>query len=176
MYPKPILGYGLCECGCGQTTGISASSNPRIGIVRGKPARFVRGHYSLMGPVAFWSNVPDHLPGDVCWPWQGRSNADGYGRWGKRLAYHVLYETLVGPVPDGLQLDHLCRNRICVNPAHLEPVTQRENCLRARKTNCQHGHPLSGPNVSPERKCRTCRRVYLREYQRRRAQERRANA
>ena len=69
-----------------------------------------------------------------CWVWRRAGNGDGAGRvWfdGKlRLAHRVVYEMVKGPIPDGLQLDHLCANRLCVNPDHLEPVTNRENKLR----------------------------------------------
>lgn len=69
-----------------------------------------------------------------CWEWQGEMNRNGYGRvWinGKRLMSHrVTYELLVGPIADGLVVDHLCKNRACCNPEHLEPVTIRENTLR----------------------------------------------
>jgi hypothetical protein len=71
-----------------------------------------------------------------CWEWCGELSSNGYGRvWrnNKRIAAHrAYYEQEVGPIPDGLQLDHLCRNRRCVNPDHLEPVTRTENQLRAR--------------------------------------------
>lgn len=70
----------------------------------------------------------------ACWLWCGEINRNGYGRvWigGKRLMTHrVVYELLVGPIEDGLVLDHLCRNRRCCNPKHMEPVTVRENTLR----------------------------------------------
>ena len=69
-----------------------------------------------------------------CWEWQGEKNRNGYGRvWigGKRLMVHrVVFELLVGPIPEGLVLDHLCRNRPCCNPEHQDPVTVRENTLR----------------------------------------------
>lgn len=117
-----------------------------------------------------------------CWLWLGKPRPrDGYGSIGlprvpgksarKALAHKAMYEWLVGPVPAGLVLDHLCRNRMCVNPKHLEPVTDAVNILRgegvsaqnARKTHCKHNHPLSGDNlyIRPDiltRVCKTCAR------------------
>lgn len=91
--------------------------------------------------------------------------------------HRVVYELLVGPIPEGLQLDHLCRNRVCGNPDHLEPVTNRENWIRGenltartvRNDICQRGHPFSAnarvrPNGS--RTCRACERL---AYERRKA-------
>lgn len=108
-----------------------------------------------------------------CWLWTGATYPAGYGKTGvdgrTLLAHRVSYELFVGPIPEGLQLDHLCRVRNCVNPAHLEPVTAAENTLRgngpaavnARKSSCVRGHPLSGNNlyVCPRgrRECRKCR-------------------
>lgn len=81
-----------------------------------------------------WARVDKNPDGSGCWIWTGALTTNGYGqvRWGDRTlrAYRLVYELLVGPIPDGLQLDHLCRNRRCVNPAHLEPVTQWENWAR----------------------------------------------
>lgn len=88
------------------------------------------------GPeVRFWRLVDKT---DSCWLWLGAQNGKGYGRftlsgrngW-KRSAHRYAYELLVGPIAAGLDLDHLCRNRLCVNPEHLEPVTRRENLRRA---------------------------------------------
>lgn len=106
-----------------------------------------------------------------CWPWLASVNGEGYGwfRDGKvRNAHRVAYEHFVGPIPAGMDVDHLCRNTGCVNPAHLQPVSRRENILRgigvtaqnARKTRCKRGHPLSGDNLlldSRGRACRACR-------------------
>lgn len=107
-----------------------------------------------------------------CWIWTG-SRVHGYGQTSinghNARAHKLIYEYLVGPVPEGLQLDHLCRNPLCVNPAHLEPVTARENTLRstaitaqnAKKTHCKRGHELTEANVirnARGRECAICRR------------------
>ena len=115
-----------------------------------------------------------------CWLWQGYTL--GRGEYGGisvdgtyKYVHRVMYEILIGPIPDGLTLDHLCRQTLCANPFHCEPVTLRENILRgdsptavnARKSHCIHGHPLSGENLytAPDghRYCRTCRRRLRRE-------------
>lgn len=76
-----------------------------------------------------------------CWPWRGSLSASGYGRfWAAgraHRAHRYAYQVLVGPVRFGLELDHLCARRDCVNPAHLEPVIHRENCRRAREAGVQ---------------------------------------
>jgi hypothetical protein len=120
--------------------------------------------------LRFWERVRRT---DGCWLWTGATNVGGYGRfniYGRTIAAHRLsYEATVGPIGPGLQIDHLCRNKLCVNPAHLEPVTQQENnrrsyspsAVNARKTRCQHGHEMAGANlwVNPKtgyRQCRQC--------------------
>lgn len=107
-------------------------------------------------------------PNSGCWLWLGTANSQGYGTLqddGLTIrAHRVVYEAEVGPIPEGLVIDHLCRNRICVNPSHLEPVTFKENVLRgisppannARKTHCPRGHALSEPNVNRRRGYRAC--------------------
>ena len=122
--------------------------------------------------MSFWDRA-SRGKADECWEWLG-VRRNGYGRYwdGSRMvqAHRHAYEALVSPIPDGLVIDHLCRNRACVNPAHMEPVTPRENTLRgespsakaARKTHCYKGHPFSPDNTSikptGERRCLTCHR------------------
>ncbi len=120
--------------------------------------------------------IIDKIDVGDCWEWTG-AKARGYGyTWyeGKvSPAHRVVYELLVGGIPDGLQIDHLCRNPPCVNPDHLEPVTSEENTrrgIRRRKgSSCVYGHTLSGDNLyiypkSKQRGCRACARRRNREY------------
>jgi hypothetical protein len=108
-------------------------------------------------------------------------NEKGYGKWprhdgGSRMAHRRVYELLVGPIPEGLQMDHLCRVKRCVNPDHLEPVTGSENVLRAVRIEdrnaCLHGHPWTEENILVDydghRRCRVCRREQRRLQQQRR--------
>lgn len=123
-----------------------------------------------------WGRLGHDLTiGDDCWIWEGALTTDGYGHllWrGKiRLVHRVVYELLVGPIPESLTLDHLCRVRSCANPAHVEPVTHRVNILRgegiaalhARQTHCIHGHEFTPENTARtkggQRQCRECHRI-----------------
>ena len=131
----------------------------------------------------FWAKVNKT---DTCWLWTA-CTTNGYGRIGSGegpgkmlLAHRAAYEMIVGPIPEGLDLDHLCRVTLCVNPNHLEPVTHRENVLRgespvakrARQTECLRGHPLSGANLytypNGNRRCKICRNESLKRLYRRR--------
>ena len=131
-------------------------------------------------------------PNSGCWLWSGSVTKNGYGRFGisrrdVRWAHRVAYEHWHGPIPDGLQIDHLCRVRSCVNPEHLEAVTCRTNLLRgigftgrqARQTHCLRGHLLEGDNLSSwhlkhkQRHCRSCDRIRQPGYDRKRRPRRR---
>lgn len=118
-----------------------------------------------------------------CWEWLG-SKSGGYGSLGSSGGYvhRIMYEAAKGPIPDGLTLDHLCRNKACCNPDHLEPVTCRENTARGlspvarnmRKTHCPQGHAYDEGNTywkrgiyNMERTCKECNRRRARERQRR---------
>lgn len=128
------------------------------------------------GPIPI--NRPELGP---CWLWTGGHVPAGYGAFSvgnkSEMAHRVAYQICVAPIPDELETDHLCRNRGCVRPSHLEPVTPKVNQHRGegfagvnfRKTECVRGHPLSGDNlyISPdgERQCRTCRRDQRRAWE-----------
>lgn len=117
-----------------------------------------------------------------CWIWCGSLSPSGYSQMTVQQktvrAHRWSYERFVAPIPDGLVIDHLCRNPSCVNPNHLEPVTQRENTLRgispaaknAKKTHCIHGHEFTDANTiwkGGTRACRTCQKAAELKYQRR---------
>lgn len=128
----------------------------------------------------FWAKIKvDAKTG--CWLWTGHvSKISGYGQfWDgiKVVGAHVFsFVTFKGPLPKGKEPDHLCRVRRCVNPAHLEAVTRRENLLRgdtiparkAAQTHCEHGHPFKGKNLyrarNGTRQCRICRRDGYRKW------------
>jgi len=143
------------------------------------------------GPTArlieerFWEKVNKDSE-NGCWIWAAGKYHSGYGifyvkngNWKNVRAHRFAYELLVAPIPANKELDHLCRNHACVNPAHLEVVSHKENCqrgenglkfaeLQRQKTHCPHGHPYDLLNTyfkpNGARGCKTCRREWIRNY------------
>lgn len=162
-----------CACGCGAAVRV----------------RYVTGHQNTSRAIP----AIDRLMAKVqineasgCWEWIAGMKGDGYGAFGKTRSHRAAYELLKGPVPEGLELDHTCRNRKCCNPVHLEPVTHRVNVLRgegiaakrAKQTHCVNGHEFNEPNTylyGIYRFCKTCRRDKGTRWQRKkRAQQQEA--
>ena len=132
----------------------------------------------------FWAQVKKT---DTCWLWTSSLTTCGYGTFwtGSRrsAAHRWAYERFIGPIPEGMELDHLCRVRHCVNPAHVEPVTHAENMRRsgpfspkAALTHCKNGHEFTPENTYPReggrsgrRACRACNRQAQRAYRARKA-------
>lgn len=141
--------------------------------------RLKGSHTRLCSPLCRFVAKIDIRGPQECWEWTGSRTTAGYGDINftdgpHTYAHRVAYEMHNGPIPEGLQIDHLCRNRGCVNPEHLEPVTNRENTLRGMKgyhnrTTCKRGHDVSDPaNVYTQpstglRSCRECTRIRNRE-------------
>lgn len=162
-----------CECGCGRITSIAKQSDTKLGIKKGDHRRFIHGHGNVAEPI---ENKYVVDPESGCWIWIRAQDGHGYGQYqdprtGRGTHPHrYLYELKFGPLPRELHVDHLCRNRLCVNPDHCEAVTPRINLLRgvgasatnARKTHCVRGHEFTPENTKVSkygRCCLACRRI-----------------
>lgn len=142
-----------------------------------------------------WMSVEKGISDDACWLWVGSKINNGYGvirkprsakKKGTALVHRVSYEIAFGPIPDGLDIDHKCRVRNCVNPNHLRTCTRRQNTLwgigpsakNAQKTHCLRGHPLEGENIlirGNRRCCRECIRIRARKHAPRRKRKPKAS-
>src|SRR5450759_1785914 len=151
---------GECQCGCEKKTRLAPCTSCRRGWVKGKPLRYLHGHNrrkALRYVVASTGYKTD------CWLWQLCKDKDGYGKVcvvpGKMaFAHRVYYEHRIRPIPDGLELDHLCRVRACVNPEHLDPVSRHENLRRSGKLK------LTPADVRDIRRSTETQRVIARRY------------
>ena len=160
-----VEGNACVDCG-------GPVADPRCRLCR---SCYIAAPRSKTDPLErFWDKVDLNGPlwnGTPCWLWTSAHDKDGYGAfWGNDRfgrAHRFAYETYVGPIPEGLEIDHLCRNRACQNWAHMEPVTCQVNLLRgigpsavnAAKTHCPQGHPYDELNtivVRTGRQCRAC--------------------
>jgi hypothetical protein len=154
-----------------------------------KPTRRIE-HMSGLQKAKLWSLVDRNGPGG-CWSLRRKLSESGYALFTANgvtaYAHRTVYELVKGRIPDGRELDHVCRNRWCVNPDHLEPVQPRENIMRGEgicarnswKTHCANGHLLTVDNVivksknngrNLSRQCRTCRLAQDASYRERRRQ------
>jgi hypothetical protein len=164
MHSSPTTGSGGTDasaggCGCGGRTTRAKTSDARTGRVKGAPLRYLPGHHRRRRTpyLAFWTGHTSD-----CWIWLGARNPKGYGltadgRGGCALAHRVYYEQARGPIPTGLQIDHLCRLPACVNPEHLEAVTAGQNVQPGRKTKLT-SEQVAEIRASPERQSHLARR------------------
>jgi hypothetical protein len=176
--PLPSVPYGFCHCGCGVKTSIAPHDDPRRGYIKGEPYRYIWNHHIKKSlERRFWARV---VATDGCWNWRGYVGHKGYGfiasggKSGKPLmAHRVSYELNIGKILQGMEIDHLCANKRCVNPAHLEaktPLDHRRSDIARRghpnskKTHCPKGHEYTEENTGHRtnggggafRVCRRC--------------------
>lgn len=131
----PEIPYGHCWCGCGERTANAPRTAVMHGCVRGCPRRYLFNHHRRKSPIQWIEE--DRGYSTPCWIWQRATDGTGYGRMcidGEFYqAHRVFHERKHGPIPAGKQLDHLCRQRPCINPDHTEPVTNAENTQRGNR-------------------------------------------
>lgn len=128
--------FGSCWCGCGAPTHLAKWSNTEKGWVKGQPKRYAHGHNGRLSGVEYVEENRGYS--SPCWIWRRSVDHSGYGQITVQVgalkttikAHRLYYERAHGRIPDGFEMDHLCRVRSCVNPAHLEPVTDFENTIR----------------------------------------------
>lgn len=132
---------GYCKCGCGGMAPMAKRSRPYLGHIEGQPVPYILGHNTKWSEEKFWMGmrlVPSGVLDSFCWEWQGGVSIQGYGECcriaGEKKAHRVAYVLLKGEIPKGMQVDHLCRNRLCMNPNHLEAVSAATNSRRSSMT------------------------------------------
>lgn len=186
LVPDPSGGPTVAKVTCSADEGCDRPVHARGLCTKHYQRRNRHGSTAYHRPTVeqrFWQKVNKNGPLPrwapflgPCWIWTASENGHGYGQFRgagadpSGNAHRFSYSMLVGSIPDGLHIDHLCRVKLCVNPMHLEPVTVRENLLRgmgwagefARRTHCVHGHPFDEANTrynkSGGRACRACHR------------------
>lgn len=139
--------------------------------------------------LPFWGRVDSSGGDSKCWEWLGAVQSAGYGATSKGLAHRIAYELRVGPIPKGLTIDHLCKNKLCCNPKHMEAVTLAENLRRAvetrnhhrggnlvyaARTHCKWGHEFTDENTRMNgnvRVCKACAKRRSTEFKNRRNRE-----
>ncbi len=134
----PPLSVGACKCGCGAPAPLAQRTNKRLGHTRGARLSYLPGHNSKHRTDLSRFVVTDAGYQTPCWLWCGSLNRKGYARAqvnGEHTGAHrALYESKHGPLQQSVQLDHLCKNRRCVRPDHMEPVSNAVNSRRTRRT------------------------------------------
>ncbi len=163
-----IASGNKCACGCGEVVG----------------SKFIIGHQQRLRKTPPLERFMKKIRTDAstgCWIWIAGIKSEGYGGFEKERAHVVAYKLFKGQIHPGLVIDHLCRNHSCVNPQHLEAVTQQVNVLRgegiaakrARQTHCVNGHEFSSDNLyiyRGYRFCRICRKAKSLRWARKNAQ------
>jgi hypothetical protein len=128
-FPAAEVAAPLCACGCKKPVGRYTRSKTKLGAVKENFFKYHIGHVARKSPVVFCVEWHGHT--SACWVWKMSIGPSGYGYKGNKMAHRYYWEKVNGPVPIGLELDHLCSTRACMRPDHLEPVTRSENMLRA---------------------------------------------